>query len=461
LIFNHPVTLSMCACRNDLNPSEVQSSYFGLLDCLNTVVTTLAGRQIGGFSNATGGLAIFSNPQGICVGQNGTFLVADTGNNAVRTISQSGQTSTLAGTGIAGSQLGSATNAQFSGPTSVCIDRSGNVFVADENNCNRICKIDTNGMVSVFAYRYADCIHGPSLWQLESDLAGNVYVGSWVSVQKINPTGDVSKLGGPGWCCPDGWSERVGVGVDAATNIYAATSCYVWTIAPDGITDLYAGSIAGYSDGSRFLARFQAPLDTDVDRFTNVVVSDATRIRVISRDGWVSTLAGTGEAGYRNGRGSQALFNVVTGLCVDTNGNILVADSGNNCIRKISPDSAGIGIADDWQRAHFGCVGINPKDDPDHDGASNFTEFWAGTNPQDAHSVLAIDSHSICKSGQIQIRWQTVAGKAYTVEYSSDLFTWTHLGNPIQGDGTVASVYDPTAISENIQRHYRVTLTGF
>ncbi len=70
-------------------------------------------------------------------------------------------------------------------------------------------------------------------------------------------------------------------------------------------------------------------------------MSDLTRIRKIGADGWVSTLAGTGGLGYANGLGSVAQFNYARGLCLDGQGNVYVADSGNNCIRKISMGPVG------------------------------------------------------------------------------------------------------------------------
>jgi len=204
------------------------------------------------------------------------------------------------------------------------------------------------------------------------------------------------------------------------------------------------------------LALFQGPQDTAVDSVTNIFVSDLMLVRKIRPDGWVSTLAGTVTSGYVNGPGSVAQFNIAIGICVDTNENVYVADSGNNCIRKISPDTAGIGIADDWQIAHFGHIGIDPNADPDHDGMNNYAEFWAGTDPLDPKSVLIINSVSVVTNGLTQITWQPVPGKSYAVKYSSDFSTWNTLTNPVQGSSTNLSVVDPTPVAQVPQRFYRV-----
>jgi len=469
LVFSNSMTLSARSFRGDLDSSDVMSVYYGLVDYERVVVTTFVGQTAVGFSNAVATLAQFSAPQGVCVDPAGNLYVADTGNNVIRKVSRSGQVTTFAGTGIGGSQLGPATEAQFSAPTGVCVDSAGNVFVADGNNCNRVCKIDSNGIVSVLALvRGSNCMfYGPGLWQITADPVGNVYVGSWATVEKILPDGTVIKLAGPGSCCGQGWGGAVGPAIDAMNNIYAATSStfvpsanHIWRISPSGVVDLFAGITGEFTDGPRLRSAFQGPQDSAVDSAGNIFVSDISRIRKIRPDGWVSTLAGSGAAGIRDGRGSDAQFNHAKGMCVDTNGNIYVADSGNNCIRKISPDTAGIGIADDWQRAHFGYVGIDPNADPDHDGMSNFAEFWAGTDPLDPNSSLAIDTASLRNGNQIQISWHSVLGKNYTINYSNDLITWNPLGNPIPGNGAVISITDPSPIGQLSQRFYRVFLSN-
>ena len=123
--------------------------------------------------------------------------------------------------------------------------------------------------------------------------------------------------------------------------------------------------------------------------------------------------------------------------------------------------TAGIGIADDWQRAHFGYVGIDPSADPDHDGMSNYAEFWAGTDPLDGNSFLAVDAASLRTGTQVQVSWRSVLGQSYVVSYSNDLVTWNALGSPIRGNGAVVSVTDTTPIGQLPQRFYRVALAGF
>ncbi len=453
IVFSDAITLRARAFAPYLGPSDVNSVIFPLWDIKNTVVTTLAGTTLADFSNGFGSMARFSSPQGICIDKGGNLYVADTGNNMLRKISSSGLVTTIAGTGVGGSQLGQATNSQFADMTSVCIDNDGNFYTAEGENCNRVCKISTNGMVTLLA-SVRECYYGQSLWQITVDGADNVYVGSWATLQKITPAGAVMQLAGE---LGGTWGYRVGPALDSATNIYCATANYVWRTTPQGTTDFVAGGNP-VTDGPCALAGFQWLQGAAIDFATNIFLSDYTWIREIHA-GRVSTVAGTGISGYRDGRGSVAQFNATGGLCVDTNGNIYVADSGNNCIRKISPDTAGIGIADDWQVAHFGHIGIDPNDDPDHDGMSNYAEFWAGTDPQDSNSALKIAGNSAI-DGSVHLSWNSVSSKSYLVQSSGNLSSWNTIGGPISGNGSVVSFADPSPVQPGQKRFYRIALAN-
>lgn len=465
-LYNAPLALTSGiwlharAYAPQFDPSDEKLTFFGLKDYRHTVVTTLAGMPEGGYTNGAGRLARFSNPQSICRDAAGNLYVADTGNHSIRRITPTGAVETFAGTGIGGSAVGWATNSQFRGPTGVCLDRSGNVYVADSENCNRVCQVQTNGLVTVFA-NITGCNYASALWQLEQGPDGNFYLGYWFGLRRIAPNGNVAHIAGTGCNCPGGWGMNIGPGIDAATNIYSATGGNLWRTTAAGVTDLFAGGMPAHSDGPRLSSGFYNLQDASVDAATNIFLSDALRIRKLGPDGWVSTLAGTGEAGYRNGRGEVAQFNDAAGLCLDTNGNIYVTDAGNNCIRKISPDTANIGIADDWQQSHFGAVGINPNADADHDGMSNYAEFWAGTNPTNATSALVIDTSTLWNNNQLQIRWPTVAGKTYVVQYSSNLVGWATLGSNVIGDGTMATVIDPASLQQIGKRYYRILLAEY
>ena len=174
LTLTNPMVLTAYASRSDLDSSYLQSTYYALFDFESTVVTTLAGNPIAGLSNGIGASASFSKPEGICIDKAGNLYVADTGNNVIRQISASGQVTTFAGTGVAGSQLGNTTNSQFSGPTSVTIDNTGNLYVADANNV-RVCQISPNGTVAIFYH--PSHLGRPALWQIEADPFGNIDVG--------------------------------------------------------------------------------------------------------------------------------------------------------------------------------------------------------------------------------------------------------------------------------------------
>jgi sugar lactone lactonase YvrE len=422
---NSGTTVTAFAAASGYANSGAASVLYGFKSVESTVVSTVA----------TG----LSSPRSVCVDSSGDLYVANTGVNSVRRIST----------------LGQATDVLYaSGPTGICIDSVGNLYVGDANN--QVWEIQTNGTNKILVALGG--IAG-ELGQLEVDQGGNVYVGYFGSVQKITTNGTATLLGGPECSGCPGWEIYVGVGIDTATNVYATTENNIWQIAPDGTTVLYAGGNSGYVDGPVSSAAFQHAQDAAVDTSTNIFVSDVTAVRKISANRYVSTMAGSGLAGYLNGRGAVAEFNGLAGLCVDSNGNIYVADSGNNCIRVISPDTYGIGIADWWQLAHFGYIGIDPNADPDHDGMSNYQEFWAGTDPNNPNSVFKIVSATVT-NGSPQVSWSSVLGKSYNVQFSSDLITWSTIATSVPGNGSVVSFIDPSSPLQGVTRFYRVSIAN-
>ena len=136
------------------------------------------------------------------------------------------------------------------------------------------------------------------------------------------------------------FSAPAGVAVDGNGNVYVADSSNhrIRKITANGTVSTLAGSgSSGYADGNGTSARFSSPWGVAVDGSGNVYVADSSnhRIRKISPSGIVTTLAGSGVAGFANGYRTSASFNNPFGIAVDGSGNVYVADIGNHRIRKI------------------------------------------------------------------------------------------------------------------------------
>lgn len=210
-----------------------------------------------------------------------------------------------AGDGSPGFQDGAAASARFADPFGVAVDREGNVYVADAGDSNRIRKIAPDGNVSTLAggaEGYADGAGAAASFNSPSALAidgeGNLYVADTANnrIRKITPAGIVTTLAGDG--------------------------------------------AAGYRDGAASEAQFNAPVGVAVDGRGDVYVADTynDRIRLVTPEGQVKTLAGGGEPGYRDGAADAALFDTPCAVAAQADGTLFIADTGNGRIRKLTPD---------------------------------------------------------------------------------------------------------------------------
>jgi len=201
----------------------------------------------------------------------------------------------------------SPTQAAFSDPFGVAVAEDGTVYVADGGESNRIRKITPEGILTTVAGSsegFADATGAAASFNTPSAIAldenGNLFVADTGNnrIRKITPEGQVS------------------------------------TVAGDGT--------AGYLDGPASQARFNGPIGIAVDARGNVYVADTynDRIRMITKDGQVSTVTGAGTPGYADGDRGTALFDTPSGLALTTDGSIIVADTGNDRLRRISPDGS-------------------------------------------------------------------------------------------------------------------------
>ncbi|MGH7943608.1 MAG: hypothetical protein ACREF9_01150, partial [Opitutaceae bacterium] len=186
------------------------------------------------------------------------------------------------------------------------------------------------------------------------DSAKNLYVADTVSntVRKITPGQVVSTLAGTAGVFGnnDGsgnaarFNFPVGIAVDSAGNVYVTDSknFTIRKITAAGVVTTFAGAPfqIGSTDGPGATARFFLPYGAAVDTAGNVYVAEGGNhlIRKISAAGVVSTLAGGAQqSGFVDGAGTAARFNTPWGLALDSGGNLYVADSGNNAIRRVTP----------------------------------------------------------------------------------------------------------------------------
>ena len=271
-------------------------------------VNTVAG-QLGmaGSIDGEATTSSFNNPHGLALDKDGNIYVADRYNHTIRKITQDGVVSTIAGTpGVKGSRDGMGTNALLNEPWGIAVNNENEILVADTKN-NKIRKISPEGFVST--------------------LAGSGDFGTDDGV------GVLATFGNP-----------TGIESDSEGRIYIADHLthIIRVIELSGQVSTLAGmpNENGDADGQGNAARFWRPYGLAIDQEDNVLVADEWnhKIRKITPDGWVTTVAGTGSIGHTNGIAKDAEFKYPWDVSVDDTGNLYVGDGYNYIIRIISSD---------------------------------------------------------------------------------------------------------------------------
>ena len=242
----------------------------------------------------------FSRPRGVAFDGDGNIIVADTCNHRIQKITPDGRVTTVAGSGSPSFADGQGSSAHCNCPRGVAVDGDGNVIVADMGN-HRIRKITPNGTVTT--------------------LAGS---------------GNASFGDGQGSAAH--FRSLNGVAVDGEGNVIVADASNhrIRKITPDGtVTTLALSGNASFADGQGSAAHFHYGVAVDGDG--NIIVADYENhcIRKITLDGIVTTLAGSGHTKFADGKGTAAHFYCPAAVAIDPDGNVVVADDGNNKIRKV------------------------------------------------------------------------------------------------------------------------------
>jgi len=341
----------------------------GLAASGTDTITTVAGTGVAGFSGDTGQAtaARVNNPFGVAADSAGNLYIADTANHRIRRVDTAGVITTLAGTGVAGfsGDTGQATAAQISAPYDVAVDSAGNVYIADVGN-NRIRKVDPSGVITTFAgtgvagfsgdtgQATAAQLNAPT--GVTADSAGNVYIADFGNnrIRKVDTAGVITTIAGtgvPGFSGDTGQATAAqinfayGVDSDSAGNVLIADTFNhrIRKVDTAGVITTIAGTgVAGFSGdtGQATAAQLNTPTGVTADGAGSVYIADYTnrRIRKVDTAGVITTIAGTGVAGFSGDTGQAALaqLNNPFGVDATSTGALYIADSGNNRVRRIA-----------------------------------------------------------------------------------------------------------------------------
>ena len=280
-----------------------------------------------------------------------------------------GTVSTLAGNpGISGDQDGDQLTALFNEPWGLCVGTFGNIWVADTRN-NKIRKITPEGMVTTFAgsgnYGTSNGMGTAATFGnptgIECDPEGNLYVADHLThiIRKIDPLGFVTTLAGKPYQMgdADGFGNQAsfrrpyGLTLDNNGNILVADEWNhkIRRITPEGMVSTVAGTgEIGHQNGLALTSAFNYPWDMTVDSLGNIFVADGYNyiIRKITTEGQVSTYAGSLEVtGATDGEGTNATFSGATAIDYSpVTKELYIGDAYNNLVRKITNLDQGISI---------------------------------------------------------------------------------------------------------------------
>ena len=345
--------------------------YFSSTNCVfkidtKGVLTRVAGTSRPGFSGDNGLAtdALLFTPTGLAPDPVGNLYVAD-GSPRIRKIAPSGIITTVAGKGSSGfsGDGGQATSAELAGAFGVTLDASGGLYIADTLD-ETIRKISTSGVISTFTgIPYQGGFLGDSIpllrlpFGVAVDAANNVLIADSFNnrIRRVSPAGIISTVAGPSAGSTGNPLKPYSLAVDQSGAIYVGSNTnfvsgvnYVGKVSSTGVYSIVAGMTLPTGNfsgdgGAATSAELCSPSGVTVDLRGNLYFADQcnNRIRKVSIDGTIITLAGNGTAGFSGdgGAAGNAQLSVTINIAADHDGNLYIADGADRRVRMI--DSAG------------------------------------------------------------------------------------------------------------------------
>jgi uncharacterized protein (TIGR03437 family) len=449
------------------------------------IISTVAGNGNAGYSGDGGPAtsASLSLPAGVAVDSSGNLFIADSDNNVIRKVSAAtGHISTVAGDGIVGfgGDGGPATSALLNYPVAVVLDGAGNLYIADYFN-DRLRMVSASGIITTFAgngnFRFGGD-GGPATsaslnlpGAVAVDASGTLFIADTENnrIRAVSPAGIITTVAGNGSAGASGddgpatSAQLFGPGdvaVDGSGNLYIAdtenqrirkvsTSGFITTVAGNGVSATCepCGGFSG-DGGQATSALLDGPAGVAVDASGNLFIADTynNRVRKVSAAGIITTIAGSGPAntiggsyGGDGGPASSAHLSAPQGVAVDTGGNVLIADTRNNRIRKVSASGTITTVAGNGVQGFSGDGGL------------------ATAATLNAPTGVAVDASGdllIADNGNYRIRMVSAAGTITTVAGNGN--------SGFSGDGgpaTAAALDSPNGVAAGVAGNFYIADT--
>jgi sugar lactone lactonase YvrE len=321
------------------------------------IMTAAAGVGACCYSGDGGPAAIaqLNAPHGVGADAVGDLFIADTLNHRIRRVSPDGIITTVAGNGLFSVRCpelagkgGPATRVELCNPSNIAVDAAGNVFVADSD---RVRKVSLDGRITLVAGNGVSGYSGDGGPASEAqltyagavavDASGNLFVQDFFRIRRVSPDGIITTVAGNGTYGFSGdggpaieaqmTASYSGLAVDTAGYLYFVDSARIRKVSPNGIITTVAGNgtfVGPSGDGGPAASAQISPHGVAVDRAGNLFIAEGTRVRKVSTNGIITTIVGPEASGSPDSW-------YATSVAVDAAGNVYV--SGNNIVLTLRP----------------------------------------------------------------------------------------------------------------------------